>query len=69
VKTNDTRPDNFMNHAEHLLKIQEAAKRLPDLLETGRKEQAVIFLASTIIAAEKLLTDLLDPSAANDTDI
>jgi hypothetical protein len=58
-----------MNHAEHLLKIQEAAKRLPDLLETGRKEPAVMLLASTIIAAEKLLTDLLDPSAANDTDI
>jgi hypothetical protein len=51
------------------LKIQEAAKRLPDLLETGRKEPAVMLLASTIIAAEKLLTDLLDPSAANDTDI
>jgi hypothetical protein len=57
-----------MNQAEHLIKIQEAARRLPNLLETGKKEQAVIFLASTIIAAEKLLTDLLDPSAANDTD-
>lgn len=69
MKTNDTRPDNFMNHAEHLIKIQEAARQLPNLLEMGKKEQAVIFLASTIIAAEKLLTDLLDPSAANDTDI
>jgi hypothetical protein len=58
-----------MNQAEHLIKIQEAARQLPNLLEMGKKEQAVIFLASTIIAAEKLLTDLLDHSAANDTDI
>ena len=58
-----------MNRAEHLIKIQEAARRLPNLLETNQKEQAIIFLASTIIAAEKLLTDLLDPGAANDTDI
>ena len=57
------------DYSEDILKIQEAARRLPNLLEMCKKEQAVIFLASTIIAAEKLLTDLLDPSAANDADI
>ena len=57
------------DYSEDILKIQEAARRVPNLLETNQKEQAVIFLASTIIAAEKLLTNLLDPNAANDADI